>query len=300
MYNGVPTVYSAALAVAIRRGSPYDVVENSSIMEAVNKVSEVVAAGLRGEWVYAPYTYNDTRQQKVACVCIGNGGHRLRVEAGAMIPTFEPRPHKATDSGLFHQMPYVVKPLSAPLSAAERKRFCMRATMMINGVLHEAWFGRVIDDTDIPNVTTVKRTITAESDTSAEWRPSAADLSPSMNDDEPAGTTEQVYVSASVIDQIEFTEQDVTYLREAALLLYGSESYAYISEIAVVCGVKREVTARYNDQGTATTPFTGAFEFVGTQVMSFNYAAWDMSAHPTGFNMGVNTAVSEPLLGRED
>lgn len=300
MYNGVPTVYSAALAVAIRRGSPYDVVENSSIQEAINKIPQAVAAGNRGSWVLAPYTYQDTRSQKVACVCIGNGGHRLRVESGMMIPTFEPRPHKATDSGMFNQIPFVAKPISAPLSAAERRRFCLRRTAMINGVLHELWYGRVIDDTDIPNVTTVKRIVTANSDTSVEWRPTAADLSPSMNDDEPAGTTEQVYVSASVIDQVEFTEQDVNWLREAATLLYGSESYAYISEIAVCCGVKREVTARYNDQGTATTAFTGAFDYVGVQVMSFNYAAWDMSAHPTGFNMGVNTAVSEPLMGRED
>jgi len=300
MYNGVPTVYSAALGVAIRRGSPYDVVENSSIVEAINKIPQVVSAGLRGDWVVEPYTYVDTRSQKIACVCIGNGGHRLRVEAGVSIPTFEPRPHKATDSGLFHQMPFVVKPVSSPLSSAERNRFCLRSTMMINGVLHEAFFGRVISDTDIPNVTTVKRVITATTDVSTEWAPTAADLSPEMNDDEPAGTTEQVYASASVIDQLEFTEQDVTWLREAALLLYGSESYAYISEIAICTGVKKAVTARYNDAGTATTAYSGPFEYVGVQVMSFNYAAWDMSAHPTGFNMGVSTAVSEPLMGRED
>lgn len=300
MYTGVPTIYSAAIQVAQRRGSPHDVVEHSSIQEAIDKIPEAIAAGYRGQWVAKPYTYQDTREIKIACVCIGNGGHRLRVESGALIPTFEPRPHMATDSGLFNQIPFVVKPVNADLSAAERKRFCLRRTMMINGVLHAAYFGRVIPETEIPNATIVKRIITESTDASTEWRPSSADLTPSMKDDEPAGTTEQVYVSASVIDQIAFTEQDVTWLREACLLLYGSESYAYISEVAVCTGVKREVTARYNDAGNATSVYTGPFEYVGVQIASFSYAAWDMSAHPTGFNMGISTAVSEPLMGRED
>lgn len=300
MYNGVPTVYSAQVQVAQRRGSPHDVVEHSSILEAIRKIPEVVAAGDRGQWVASPYTYQDTRQIKVCCACIGNGGHRLRAESGALIPTFEPRPHAATDSGLFNQIPFAVKPVTADLSAAERKRFCLRATMMINGVLHAAYFGRVIPDTEIPNVTTVKRIITESSDTSNEWMPTAADNSPSMKDDTPAGLTEQVYVSASVIDHLGFTEQDVTLLREACLLLYGSESYAYISEIAVCMGVKREVTGRYNDLGNNVMAYSGPFEFVGVQAASYSYAAWDMTAHPTGFNMGINTAVSEPLMGRED
>lgn len=300
MYNGVPTIYSAQIQVAIRRGSPHDVVEHSSIHESLAKIPEVETAGLRGEWVVKPYSYQDTRQLKVACVCIGNGGHRLRMEAGIMIPTFEPRPHQATDSALFNQIPFVVKPIASDLSAADRKRFCLRTTMLVNGVLHAAYFGRVIPDTEIPNVTTVKRVITQNTDVSTEWVPTSADNTPSMKDDTPAGTTEQVYVSASVIDHLEFTEQDVTWLREACNLLYGSEAYAYISEIAVCTGVKREVTARYNEAGNSTSAFTGPMEYVGVQVASFSYAAWDMSAHPTGFSMGVNTAVSEPLMGRED
>ena len=300
MYNGVPTVYSAQVQVAQRRGSPHDVVEHSSILEAIKKIPEAIAAGDRGQWVAAPYSYQDTRQIKVSCVCIGNGGHRLRAESGALIPTFEPRPHMATDSGLFNQLPFVVKPIAADLSAAERSRFCLRETLLINGVLHVGYFGRVIPETDIPNVTTVKRIITESSDTSNEWLPTSADLSPSMKDDTPAGMTEQTYVSASVIDHLGFTEQDVTWLREAALLMYGSESYAYISEVAVCMGVKREVTARYNELGNASTPYTGPFEFVGVQIASFSYAGWDMTAHPTGFNMGISTAVSEPLMGRED
>ena len=300
MYNGVPTVYSAQIQVALRRGSPHDVVEHSSIVEAIRKIPEAVLAGDRGQWIAAPYSYQDTRQIKIACACIGNGGHRLRAESGALIPTFEPRPHMATDSGLFNQIPFVVKPINADLSAAERKRFCLRQTLMINGVLHAAYFGRVIPDTEIPNVTTVKRIITDSSDVSNEWLPTAADNSPSLKDDAPAGVTEQVYVSASVIDHLPFTEQDVTWLREACLLLYGSESYAYISEIAVCTGVKREVTARYNDLGNSTSAYSGPMEYVGVQVTSFSYAAWDMTAHPTGFNMGINTAVSEPLMGRED
>lgn len=300
MYTGVPTIYSAQVAVAQRRGSPHDMAEHSTIHESIQRIPEVNLAGLRSMWVVAPYSYQDTRQIKVCCACIGNGGHRLRAESGALIPTFEPRPHAGTDSGLFNQMPFVVKPITAGLSAADRKRFCLRRTIMINGVLHEAWFGRVIPDTEIPNVITVKRVITENSDVSEEWTPTAADNAPSMKDDDPAGTTQQTYVSASVIDQLEFTSQDVTWLREAAMLLYGSEVYAYISEIAVCAGVKREVTARYNEQGTATSAYTGPFDYVGVQVMSHNYAAWDMSAHPTGFNMGINTAVSEPLMGRED
>ena len=300
MYTGVPTIYSAAIQVAQRRGSPHDVYEHSTIHEVLDKIPEATLAGQRGQWVAAPYSYQDTRQIKVCCVCIGHGGHRLRAESGALIPTFEPRPHRATDSGLFKQMPFVVKPVNADLSAADRERFCLRRTMMINGVLHAAYFGRVVNETEIPNATIVKRIITDSSDVSTEWRPSSADNSPSMKDDEPAGTTQQVYVSAAVVDQLTFTEQDVTWLREACRLLYGSESYAYISEVAVCTGVKREVTARYNDSGNASSAYTGPMEYVGVQVASFSYAACDMSAHPTGFNMGISTAVSEPLMGRED
>ncbi len=297
MYNGVPTIYSSQVQVAQRRGSPHDVVEHSSVIEAINKLPEAILAADRDQWVAAPYSYTDTSSIKISCVCIGNGGHRLRVQAGVMIPTFEPRPHMATDSGLFNQIAFVIKPVSADLSSADRKRFCLRRTLMINGVLHAAYFGRVIPETDIPNVVTVKRIITDNTDVSTEWSPNAADLSPSMQDDAPMGDTEQVYVSASVIDHLAFTEQDVTWLREAALLLFGSESYAYISEIAVCTGVKREVTARYNTAGNATSAYTGPVEYVGVQIASHSYAAWDMSAHPTGFNLGINTSVSEPLMG---
>ena len=40
MYTGVPTIYSAAIQVAQRRGSPHDVYEHSTIHEVLDKIPE--------------------------------------------------------------------------------------------------------------------------------------------------------------------------------------------------------------------------------------------------------------------
>ena len=298
MYTGVSTIYGAAVQVAQQRGAPHDIWPNSSISEAIKRIPEAIAAGNRGMWITPDYSYLDTREIKIACVCIGNGGHRL-LNGGAQ-PFFEPRPHSAKDAGLFSQIPFVVKPIGADLNAAERARFCLRETLLINGALYAAYFGRVIADTDITAISVTERVITPDTDVTSEWRPTAADLSPPMNDDDPWGNTTQVYVNATYIDQIQMTEQDVTWLREAALLLYGTESKAYISEIAVVGGVRKAVTQRYDNNGSNPTAYSGPFEVVGAQVNSYSYAEWSMAAHPTGFIMGVSTSCSEPLFAKNE
>lgn len=299
-YTGVTTIYSAALQTSLHRGNPHDIWPNSTIPESLALKPEVIAAGNAGMWITTPYSFAETRSLKACCVCIGNGGHRLRTELGVTIPTFEPRPHMATDAGLFNQIPFVVKPIDSDLNATDRARFCLRRTMRIGGQLYVAYFGRVLSELDLAAPDIAKRVITSSSDVSQPWLPTSADLTPALTDTDPTGSTNEVYVTASYSDQITFTEQDIAWLREACLLLYGSERYAYISEIAVCTGVKHAVTNRYDNAGSTTSAFSGANEYVGVQASSYTYAAWDAQAHATGFNFAVNTAVTEPLLGREN
>lgn len=304
MYTGVATILGAQIQVAQRRGSPHDMLEYSTVWEAINKKEESTLAGSKGMWVIKPYTYQDTRDIKVSCICIGNGGHRLRLDGNISIPSFQPREHYATDTGLFNQIPFVAKPIEADLSPADRARFCLRRTAIINGKLHVLYYGRVLDAVTIPNATTTKRIITnnagTTSDISTEWVPTSADLTPAMTDRSPSGTTEQVYVSSAIRDEIIFTEQDVQNLKEACALLYGNEAYAFISEIAVCTGVRRAIEKAYDNNGSSQIPVQGAFDYAGVQIVSFSYAEYSMAAYPTGFKLGINTAVSEPLMGRED
>lgn len=301
MYTGVPTIYSSALAVAQRRGAPYNIPENSTINEAIAKTTEAIAAGNKGKWVVADYTYNDTRDIKLACVCIGNRGHRLdSLDTDPYSPSFEPRPHNPNEAGFFRQMPWVVKAAAADLSSAERSRFCLRQPLMIGGALYYAYYGRVLADGATTSVDITKEVVTNGNSVTTSWTPTSADLSPTPDDTTPSGTTEQVYYNANIIDQIQVTAQDVQWLIEAATLLFGSPTKAYISEIATCAGVKREVTAKYNDAGSAQVPFAGAFDYVGTQVMTWSYASWDLNAQPDGFVMAVNTGDSEPLMANSN
>lgn len=304
MYTGVATILGAQIQVAHRRGSPHDILENSTVWEAINKREESTLAGNKGMWEVKPYSYQDTREIKVACICIGNGGHMLRLDGNQVIPSFQPREHYATDTGLFNQIPFVAKPIEADLPASEQARFCLRRTAIIKGKLHVLYYGRTIDSVSIPNATTTKRIITnnggVTNDVITDWVPTAADLSPVMSDRSPSGTTEQVYVSAAIRDEIIFTEQDVQNLKEACALLFGSESAAIISEVAVCTGVRRAIEKRYDDAGNSKIPVQGVYDYAGVQIVSFSYAEYSMNAYPTGFKLSVNTAVSEPLMGRED
>lgn len=305
MYTGVPTLWGAAIVTALARGNPHDVLPHTTMQEVMADgvlVPNQPSVPTRGMQTVPAYNYlTDTKDIRVSCICIGHKGHTTLNVGGGMPDTFVPKPHLATDAALYGMIPFVCLPIADDLTGADRARFRLRKTLEIDGDLYVAYFGRVLT-LPITSPELLIRTVLPDDGgvVTATYVPNINNQR--LSDPDIGGSNEEVYVSANYVDQVQFTEQDCIWMTDAAMLLYGTPYLGFITEIAVCTGVDKAVTQQYPESGTQTptavNPVGAPMELVATQPVSFIYAN-NTAVGSTGFTIGINTAISEPLYGRE-
>lgn len=300
MRSVVRTAYGVMLQVCRYLGLSYPVYPNSTLNELLTD-SQVVPfqpeVSTIGMEVAAPYDYEtDSEFVKVQYIAIGNGGH-LNITPTGGVPYTDTKPHMATDAGLFHWIPFVVKPIEEDLPPNVRSKYRLRKTMMIEGVLHVAYYLKELKMTaTAPEMryTTVRDGVA----TTTPFVPSPLHLKPQPA---PIGSTNDgSMVDVAVNISIEFSEQDVTWLREACQLLYGNENYAIVSELAFCSGIDKPIIERYPVNGTQiASPVTDSttVEAVAVQmaaVISHNYPLLSLS---NGLVIKMDMGATEPLYG---
>ena len=227
-------------------------------------------------------------------IAIGNKGHRT--EAGIDgINISRPIPHETTHTGMYNQLPFVLKLPSEDLSATERDKYRLRKVVTINGVTYIAYYLKVLNlSNTVPKLElrTTEDGVTTSS--SFEFAPSS--LKPAM----PLIGSNQVLVTsgdavaATARIKFEITAQDAEELREVARIIYSDENYAIVSELSTVTGVDRIVTGEVNGVNIQYN------EVIGAQIASFMSTYYPFSILRNGAEIDLDIGNVEPLLALVD
>jgi hypothetical protein len=292
------TFLGIAVQTAKYLGSPHTVVPYSTVNESLTDplvVPYQPSPPTLGAEISGSYdAITDTDSLRLQLMVIGNQGHRLI--AGPPATTTEV-PHKGTDAGLYGLIPFVAKPVTNDLTALQRTKYRLRKTMMIDGILYAVYYGRVIDISGITPTTQLTRIV--------DGTPVTTNFSPTINNLRPPVPAIGIdndgsYVNVSSPLTVEFTDEEVTLLKEAAALVFGNENYAIISEIGFCTGVDKEVTDKYPNSGAQTpAPVTPAtyYENVATQINLIASVYFPVSSTNAGFTVGFDFGATEPLYG---
>ena len=282
-------------------GSAHDVLPNTTMGQALYDPLIVpfqptpATKGMEVIDTYDPQT--DTDALRLKYMVIGNKGHRNINGPG--VPTTTPIPHASTDTGLFGMIPFVVRPVTTDLTPQQREKYRLRKTMEINGDLYAAYYARVIDVTGL--VPTLSLTVIVSS------TPVTTAFSPTINNLRPPVPAIGVGNDGSYLDvsspvTIDFTVEEVTWLKDACQLLYGDSNFAIISEIGFCTGVEKEVTEVFPASGTQTpsavTPGT-YYDITGVQINMFASVYYPVASTNAGFEYGYELGATEPLFGEQ-
>ena len=296
----VRTVYGSALQTAKQLGIPHDIPPYASLNDAmiyglvVPHQPPVVTQGME---VVAPYiAMDDTINQTLQYFCIGNGGHRTVAGPVGGVPYTAPIPHRASDSGLYNLIPFVVKPVNADLTDMQRSIYRLRKTMLIDGVLYAAYYLRRLD---VASATADATEVTVVEGVShhTQFAPTLNNLRPPIPPIGSANNGSYLQVSATI--NVTFSAQEVEWLKDACALVFGDENYAIISEIGLCHGVEHPVTGVYPATGgqVPNNVSTTNVECVGIQVACHISTYYPVIYTNAGFDFTLELGATEPLFG---
>lgn len=278
------TIYGAGINSALQLGIPYVPQEKSTLNE------KLAIATNEGPGPDDRYRTN--------YIVIGNGGHRSVTGADG-IPYTTANQHRATDAACFRHIPFVLREISDDLSPTERERYGLRRQESHSGRQYFAYYAKRLN-LDSAEVSMQETAIGEDgTQTSQPFVPTNANLNPvPLSDTEQESnviTASGNYVSASVPTAINFNAQDAEELRNVARILYGSEDYAIISEMAWVSGVERIITGP--GAGSSSINYR---EVIGSQVTTFVTTYYQLNMQNNGFTFTADMGVTEPLFAIEE
>lgn len=284
-----------------------------SLKQIVDPLPEPIVKGME---VLPEYNFQtDSQNLYTQCFVIGNFGHKqingASTAVGASdltsnsttyaptisIPYTVPVPHLATDTGLYNIIPFVIRPVTDDLTTAHRKRYALRRTIEINSVLYAAYFGRVLDVTQIVPTTSVTEVVDGN-ETSFEFIPTFNNLRPTHPTEDTSYSASYGNVSAPI--SILFDEDDIQDLKDACRLLYNNENYAIISEVGLCSAVRKPITQKYPNSGVGTPIAVAAntfYEMVACQITMHITTYVSFVGGDQEYTMGFDLGASEPLFG---
>jgi hypothetical protein len=200
---------------------------------------------------------------KVQYIGIGNGGHRM-VVGGSGLTKPEPVQHKVTDTGMFNQLPFVLRRTDNDLSSTDRAKYRLRKFETHDSVQYIAYYLKALD-LSATECVLEKRSIKDGVVVTSPFTYSNSDLAPVPPDITPTEiitTTGEYIVATAKVPFIMDTGEIDEYLN-VCRIIYGDDSYAMISEIALCAGADRLVSGIVDGLSTTYT------EAIGVQITSF-------------------------------
>lgn len=303
------TAVGSAIQTARGLGISHTVLDYTTLNQAINEptiVQNLPSPLTRGMYVLPAYNHStDSAALAAQYIVIGNYGHK-NIEGASTpgVPYSVPVEHAATDTGLFHLIPFVVVPADVEtipaqggLDTTERQKYALRRTLLIDGVLYVAYYARKLDyqaATPIMQITNV-----------VDGVETTAEFVPTMNNLRPVHPTVDVSYSGSYVNittpvSVVFNEKQIAYIKDACRLLYGNENYAIISEIAICSAVTKPVTHRFPNSGTQTqqvVPNGYATEAVACQVVMHITTYVPINYAEREYKIDFDFGASEPLFG---
>ena len=274
------TIMGSRLQTMLLLGLPYSAVANTTLNEKFDVQSGVLPDN------------PTTTIPRVRYFCIGNGGHRNATGADGTAYT-TPIQHSAGDGALYNHLPFLIRPVDEDISVVERAKYAMRVVQDINGESYVAYYLKRLDFTDV-SPTMMHNTVVDGVTTSVPFVPTGANLNPTAPAIPATGvtTTNGDYLSASALLNLAFTAEDVAELVNVAQVMYDNEYYAVISEIGLVAGVDKIVTADAFGGGTFNY-----LEAIQAQITTHITGHYPIGYTNQGFDFGLELGATEPLIG---
>lgn len=299
------TVTGSLLQTGRNLGLKHNVYEFTTLNQAISErtiVSNLPNPLTLGMEVLPDYQYQtDSDKIFTKYICIGNGGHKnITGSSGGQangIPYTVPIPHLATDTGLYSPIPIIGRKVTNDLTIAERRRYCLRRTILVNGELWAFYFGLVLDYSHVVPTANITYVVDGQ-ETTIEYIPT-------MNNLRPTPPTEDVTYNGSYADvtapvEIVWNEQQIQDIKDACRVLYGTENVAIISEIAICSGVEKPITHKYPNSGTQTPGAVATntfFEAVACQVVLYISTYVPIAFADREYKLELDLGATEALFG---
>ena len=296
------TVYGSQLQTCRVLLQPLDIKENSTINEALNdsvKIPFQPAVRNIGAQETDPYdSVNDSALINIGYVVIGNGGHVASLSPND-VTYMDFNIHQSTDAAPFKLMPFVCRPIDADLPDSERADYRLRKVLEIDGELYVAYYAKRLDFSNAAVEMVISTTISGKT-TYRPFVPTISNLRPTPVAPGLENDGTKTYSSARSI--FSFTEQDIMYLTEACINLYGSANEAIISEIGFCSGADKTIMRSYTHGGTTTSStdivHRNLQETVAMQVCCFVNTYYQANFGINGLEIAFDIGAIEPLFGR--
>lgn len=227
---------------------------------------------------------------------IGDKGHYTKTDSDGEL-FIEPAKHRATDSGPFNLMPFVLRAEGNDLTKTQRANYALRTQIEKDGVQYWAYYLKRIPGVRDKQPTVYQTTVSEGEETTKEYITSVSDLYPERPIIAPdtAVTTASQYITVSTPITIVFDEFDVQELFNVARVLYNNDKRAIISEIMLCTGY--DFDRQTTTDGNAQIVFT---ESIQTWIAAFISTYQNMAFNNKGFTMELELGGVEPMLTETD
>lgn len=313
------TAIGAAIQTARGLGLKHNLQDFTTLNQAINEraivggLPEPLTLGMEVLPIYDYQTDSDNLSSQY--IVIGNHGHKnilasnVGGSAGGVtnqppsasnspaIPYTIPVEHMATDTGLYNMIPYLGRKVSKGLTISERRDYALRRTIMIEGELWEFYFARKLVRDRLTPLINITHVVNGE-ETTAEFVPTFNNLKPSHPTEDTSYNAS--YATVTVPAEMVWTERQIQDIRDACRMLYGSENYAIISEIAICSGVEKPVAQKYPNSGPqipSNVPANTFFEAVGCQVVMHISTYIPINFSEREYKLEMDFGATEPLYG---
>lgn len=286
MDNTVRTAVAGLLNDSLMLGVPYSVGVNSTLNE---------------RWaIHQNVTINETERPNVGYVAIGIGGAKYTMgPPPTNLPKIDLYQHKPTDSGLFNQLPFVLRLVTEDLAPDERSKYRLRRLETHDAQVYVAYYLKKLDlSATLPQLEL--RKVENNTTTSTTFKHTADDLNPTPTIlstgnsttllDNVAYTVNGNYVAATAKVPFTMDENDIQEFKNVCNIIFGDESYGILTEVALCSGVERVLTGDFN--GVAL-PYQ---EAVAVQITAFVAVHYALAYINRNIDIEFDVGTVEPLL----
>lgn len=276
MDNNVRSIYGAYLQSCALLGFNVEIKPNSSLNQKFD--------------LFPNEIFNSGETPTVKYLTIGNGGHTASMGVDGL-PLINPVPHSPRHAALYNHLPFIIREVTDDLTPAERLMYRLRVPRTIDSVNYVCYYAKVLDLSMVePKIEL--RNNTNGIITATDFTPSLADLNPVKPVIPVNGniTSTGNYLASTAKIEFVMNETEITELLNACNIIYGSDNYAFISEIGLCSGVDRSLMGNFGGPPSAYT------EAVGVQIMNFISTAIPAYALSTSITQTIDVGSTSPLL----
>ena len=276
MDNNVRSIYGAYLQICALLGFNVDIKPNSTLNQKFD--------------LFPNEIFNSGETPTVKYLTIGNGGHTASMGVDGL-PLINPVPHSPRHAALYNHLPFIIREVGEDLTPGERLLYRLRVPRTIDGVNYMCYYAKVLDLSMVePKIEL--RNNTDGIITATDFTPSLADLNPVKPVIPVNGniTSTGNYLASTAKIEFVMNEAEITELLNACNIIYGSDNYAFISEIGLCSGVDRTLMGNFGGPPSAYP------EAVGVQIMNFISTAIPAYALSTSITQTIDVGSTSPLL----